>query len=125
MSVAGKNSEISLFLLFWPAKKDYPPKLKTRSLKMGKKRKANDRPFGQSEDSRSRDGESSKLRINTYEDVADSNDEFQINRDKILLEESPAQKSQRKALEEGTYELYASVAPSAADWICRGIFRAI
>ena len=43
----------------------------------------------------------SKLRVNTFEDVADSEDEFYINRDKILLEEEPAQKRQRKAREEG------------------------
>lgn len=43
----------------------------------------------------------SKLRVNTYEDVADSEDEFHINRDKILLEEGPAQKRQRKTREEG------------------------
>lgn len=43
----------------------------------------------------------SKLRVNTYEDVADSEDEFHINRDKILLEEGPAQKRQRRTREEG------------------------
>jgi len=43
----------------------------------------------------------SKLRVNTYEDVADSEDEFHINRDKILLEEGPPQKRQRRAREEG------------------------
>jgi len=42
-----------------------------------------------------------KLRVNTYEDVADSEDEFHINRDKILFEEGPAQKRQRRAREEG------------------------
>ncbi|KAL8644035.1 MAG: hypothetical protein Q9210_007454, partial [Variospora velana] len=40
--------------------------------------------------------EKSKLKINTYEDVADSEDEFFINRDKILLDEGPQQKKQRK-----------------------------
>ncbi|KAL8741310.1 MAG: hypothetical protein Q9190_006073, partial [Brigantiaea leucoxantha] len=33
--------------------------------------------------------------INTYKDVADSEDEFFINRDRILLEEGPEQKRQR------------------------------
>lgn len=67
---------------------------------MGKKRKAGGRPFG-------RDGtekiskEESKLRINTYEDVADSEDEFHMGRDKILLEEGPVQKRQRKLREDG------------------------
>ena len=67
---------------------------------MGKKRKAGGRPFGHDEPRREPKGDS-KLRINTYEDVADSEDEFHINRDKILLEEGPAQKRQRKAQEEG------------------------
>lgn len=67
---------------------------------MGKKRKASGRPFGNDE-SRRESKEDSKLRINTYEDVADSEDEFHINRDKILLEEGPAKKRLRKAQEEG------------------------
>lgn len=67
---------------------------------MGKKRKANSRPFGQDQPENRFVGDS-KLRINTWEDVADSEDEFYINRDKILLEEGPAQKKQRKIEEEG------------------------
>lgn len=67
---------------------------------MGKKRKASGRSFGRNE-SRDLDTSGSKLRINTYEDVADSEDEFHINRDKILLEEGPAQKKQRKIQEDG------------------------
>ena len=42
-----------------------------------------------------------KILVNSYEDVADSEDEFHINRDKILLEEGPAQKRQRRIREEG------------------------
>ena len=73
---------------------------------MGKKRKSSGRPFSHTEP-RDLDEADSKLRINTYEDVADSEDEFHINRDKILLEEGPAQKRQRKILEEGnTVNLY-------------------
>ena len=67
---------------------------------MGKKRKASGRPFGNNRPQELNDADS-KLRINTYEDVADSEDEFHINRDKILLEEGPAQKRQRKLQEEG------------------------
>lgn len=67
---------------------------------MGKKRKASGRPFGRDEPRELNDADS-KLRINTYEDVADSEDEFHINRDKILLEEGPAQKRQRKIQEDG------------------------
>ena len=67
---------------------------------MGKKRKAGGRPFGLNE-TREERNEDSKLRIKTYEDVADSDDEFYINRDKILLEEGPFAKRQRKIQEEG------------------------
>ena len=67
---------------------------------MGKKRKASGRPFGRDEPRELNEADS-KLRINTYEDVPDSEDEFHINRDKILLEEGPAQKRQRKIREEG------------------------
>ena len=67
---------------------------------MGKKRKASGRPFGHNKPQNLNDADS-KLRINTYEDVADSEDEFHINRDKILLDEGPAQKRQRKLQEEG------------------------
>jgi U3 small nucleolar RNA-associated protein 3 len=74
---------------------------------MAKKRKAGGRPFGDDEPRREREG-NSKLRINTYEDVADSEDEFHINRDKILLEEDPAHKRQRKAQEEGLFCLTMS-----------------
>ena len=40
--------------------------------------------------------------VNSYEDVADSEDEFHLNRDKIQIEEGPAQKRQRLLREEGT-----------------------
>lgn len=70
---------------------------------MGKKRKASGR-LGQSAkilnaEPRASD---SKLRVNTYEDVADSEDEFFLNHNKIALEEVPAQKRQRRAKEKGT-----------------------
>ena len=45
--------------------------------------------------------EDSRMRINTFEDVADSEDEFHMNRDKILLDEGPAAKRMRKYQEEG------------------------
>lgn len=67
---------------------------------MAKKRKAGGRPFGNDEIRYEKYGDS-KLKVNTYEDVADSEDEFHINRDKVLLEESPAQKRLRRAQEEG------------------------
>lgn len=64
---------------------------------MGKKRKAGGR-YGAPKDT---EAESSKLAISTYEDVADSEDEFHINRDKVLLDEGPAAKRMRKWREEG------------------------
>ena len=64
---------------------------------MGKKRKAGGR-YGDSHAPRE---ENTKLAINTYEDVADSEDEFHINRDKILLDDGPAAKKLRKWREEG------------------------
>ena len=67
---------------------------------MAKKRKAGGRPFGNDETRHEKDGDS-KLRVNTYEDVADSEDEFHINRDKVLLEENPTQKGLRRAQEQG------------------------
>jgi U3 small nucleolar RNA-associated protein 3 len=39
--------------------------------------------------------------IRTYEDVADSEDEFHINRDKVLLDEGPGAKRRRKYDEDG------------------------
>lgn len=47
-----------------------------------------------------RDG---KMTISTYEDVADSEDEFHIQRDKLLLDEGPQAKRQRKWAEEGMF----------------------
>ncbi|KAL3427908.1 sas10 utp3 family protein [Phlyctema vagabunda] len=44
-----------------------------------------------------------KLSINTYEDVADSEDEFHINRDKILLDDGPDAKRRRKFAEEDAF----------------------
>jgi len=41
--------------------------------------------------------------INSYEDVADSEDEFHINRDKIMLNEGPDAKRRRKIEEEGMF----------------------
>jgi len=63
------------------------------------KRKAGGQPYGLS---KSKDQEkNSKLNISTYEDVADSEDEFHINQDKILLDEGPEAKRRRKWREQG------------------------
>jgi U3 small nucleolar RNA-associated protein 3 len=66
---------------------------------MGKKRKALSQAYNHSEPSSKPD--SSKLLINTYEDVADSEDEFLSNRNRILLDEGPEAKRQRKIQEAG------------------------
>ncbi|KAH0365244.1 hypothetical protein KCU65_g6267, partial [Aureobasidium melanogenum] len=41
-----------------------------------------------------------KMRIKTYEDVAGSDDEFHINRDKIMLDDGPEAKRRRKVQED-------------------------
>jgi hypothetical protein len=70
----------------------------TTTAEMGKKRKAGGRAYGEAKAPKEDD---SKLAINTWEDVADSEDEFHINRDKVLLDEGPAAKKLRKWQEEG------------------------
>lgn len=65
---------------------------------MAKKRKAGGRPSGESKKPRKED---SHMAITSYEDVADSEDEFLINREKILLDEGPAAKKLRKWKEQG------------------------
>jgi U3 small nucleolar RNA-associated protein 3 len=65
---------------------------------MGKKRKASGRAAEPEEPK-----EDSKLRVTTFEDVADSEDEFHMNRDKVLLEEGPAAKRLRKWKEQGMH----------------------
>lgn len=67
---------------------------------MGRKRKAGSQSSTHVEPA-DLSQEKALLRINTYEDVADSEDEFFDNQDKILLAEGPAQKRQRKAQEDG------------------------
>lgn len=54
------------------------------------------------------DNQKTKLLVNSWEDVADSEDEFHINRDKVLLEEEPARKRQRKIEEEGKLTSWAA-----------------
>jgi U3 small nucleolar RNA-associated protein 3 len=66
---------------------------------MAKKRKASGRAAEPQEPRE----EDSKMRITTFEDVADSEDEFHMNRDKVLLEEGPAAKRLRKWKEQGKF----------------------
>ena len=67
---------------------------------MPKKRKASSKPSTTDLDAGAFRSQDAKLRINSYEDVADSEDEFHINRDKILLAEEPARKRQRRLQDE-------------------------
>lgn len=67
---------------------------------MAKKRKASS--AGASRDDVADDSNKrTKMRIKTYEDVAGSDDEFHINRDKIMLDDGPEAKRRRRVQEEG------------------------
>ncbi|CAD0096894.1 unnamed protein product [Aureobasidium vineae] len=67
---------------------------------MAKKRKAPS--AGASRDDVADDSNKrTKMRIKTYEDVAGSDDEFHINRDKVMLDDGPEAKRRRKVQEEG------------------------
>lgn len=70
---------------------------------MGNKRKIGGKPRGR-DDLGEGDNNDAKLHMKTFEDVADSEDEFHVNRDKILLDEGPAQKKQRRVQEEGHHD---------------------
>ncbi|KAI9778565.1 MAG: hypothetical protein M1835_004894 [Candelina submexicana] len=61
---------------------------------MGKKRKASGRPYGIDKPKEFSHADS-KLKVSTYEDVADSEDEFHIQRDKVLLEDNAAKRGLR------------------------------
>ena len=43
-----------------------------------------------------------RLLVNSYEDVAGSDDEFHINRDKVLLDDGPEAKRKKRWQEQGT-----------------------
>ncbi|KAF1911899.1 Sas10 C-terminal domain-containing protein [Ampelomyces quisqualis] len=67
---------------------------------MGKKRKAGGHAYAETKAGKEED---SNLAINTWEDVADSEDDFHINRDKVLLDEGPVAKKLRKYHEEDKF----------------------
>ncbi|KAJ4341801.1 something about silencing protein 10 [Didymella glomerata] len=67
---------------------------------MAKKRKAGGRAYG---DAKAPKNDESKLAINSWEDVADSEDEFLLNREKVMLDEGPAAKRLRKHQEEDKF----------------------
>jgi U3 small nucleolar RNA-associated protein 3 len=76
---------------------------------MAKKRKASSRPYGQPEVQGVRDADARIKPIQTFEDVADSEDEFHVNRDKILLEDTVDQKGRERWEEEGSFTRYVGV----------------
>ena len=69
---------------------------------MAKKRKGSARDAEEPKGPNMDVGESRK-RIRTYEDVADSDDEFHLNNDKVLLEERPDVKRRRKQQEDEAF----------------------
>ena len=69
---------------------------------MGKKRKAASQAYN-NESKQTWGADRTQLNINTYEDVADSEDEFLGNRDTVLLDEGPDVKRRRKIMEQGVY----------------------
>lgn len=74
---------------------------------MAKKRKAQSK-FTATEDRKGFEERGGKLGpITTFEDVADSEDEFHIQRDKIMLDEGPDAKRRRKWAEEGIILIWA------------------
>jgi hypothetical protein len=74
---------------------------------MAKKRKASSAGAAR-EDVVDDSNKRTKMRIKTYEDVAGSDDEFHINRDKVMLDDGPEAKRRRRVQEEGKeWYLYA------------------
>jgi U3 small nucleolar RNA-associated protein 3 len=67
---------------------------------MARKRKASSQRLGGPKSSNPENGKLGPIR--SYEDVADSEDEFHINRDKVLLKDEPEAKRRRKWEEEGS-----------------------
>lgn len=75
---------------------------------MAKKRKASNNASSEHVDA-AFESRGPKLHLSTYEDVADSEDEFLMQRDKILLDEGPDAKRRRKLSEEGNFLLLLHV----------------
>lgn len=69
---------------------------------MGKKRKASGRSTGE-EIANGFESKGGKMKaFTTYEDLADSEDEFHIQRDQVMLDDEPDVKRRKKLEEEGT-----------------------
>jgi U3 small nucleolar RNA-associated protein 3 len=79
---------------------------------MAKKRKASGRPTAAVEEKGWVQSKGGKIGpITTYEDVADSEDEFHINRDKVMLDAGPDAKRRKKWQEQGMFVSLQVVIP--------------
>jgi hypothetical protein len=78
-----------------------------RQLAMAKKRKATSHRSNEPKAFDPKDGKLGPIR--TYEDVADSEDEFHIQRDEVLLEDGPEAKKRRKWEDDGRRPLHTRV----------------
>jgi hypothetical protein len=79
-----------------------------RSLRKGPEKFSNNAAGASREDVVDDSNKRTKMRIKTYEDVAGSDDEFHINRDKVMLDDGPEAKRRRRVQEEGKdWYLYA------------------
>ncbi|KAL8334707.1 hypothetical protein RB598_009114 [Gaeumannomyces tritici] len=70
---------------------------------MGKKRKASRQPVAPS-GPRDVDPADARLLVNSYEDIADSEEEYFMNKDKILLEDGPSAKRRKADKEDDMFE---------------------
>ncbi|KLU81496.1 hypothetical protein MAPG_00584 [Magnaporthiopsis poae ATCC 64411] len=70
---------------------------------MGKKRKASRQPVAPS-GPRDVDPADARLQVNSYEDIADSEEEYFINKDKILLDDGPISKRRKAEKEDAMFE---------------------
>ncbi|KAL8397694.1 hypothetical protein RB594_004414 [Gaeumannomyces avenae] len=70
---------------------------------MGKKRKASRQPVAPS-GPRDVDPADARLQVNSYEDIADSEEEYFMNKDKILLEDGPSTKRRKADKEDDMFE---------------------
>ncbi|KAK5171572.1 hypothetical protein LTR04_001596 [Oleoguttula sp. CCFEE 6159] len=82
---------------------------------MAKKRKAVSGQVSGESKAQADEVSSSKLRVNTYQDVLDSEDEFHVNRDRILLDEAPEAKRRRKWQEQAPSDEEVLAYSSASD----------
>ncbi|KAL8365974.1 hypothetical protein RB595_004653 [Gaeumannomyces hyphopodioides] len=70
---------------------------------MGKKRKASRQPVAPS-GPKGVDPADARLQVNSYEDIADSEEEYFMNKDKILLDDGPSAKRRKADKEDAMFE---------------------